>query len=702
MQVFTVVIGTVIALASSALADSDWRETRLAGYQTLLKYPAPWGLRNKTIEAKLSSADHLGEIEAWLDQRSRAAELLGRADYLLFAHRLLNCTAAKSEVEQSYAAVKNFDPRHFKFTSLANSLDILQAELEKAAGGTIDPVTGTDIFTWIKAWDLGYEEPTPYRAAYVDGVVIRLIKPGDTVDFRSSWTTNTYTTSEMTITYSILGPISVIDLKTNALAAEISGLTKLREMPAEGWFALASKGNIYLFVSNRKIDKVDCSGTDLRIGFHAPAAVAYARLPLSVEKDLPTLAKFYQALLQHQPVQCVQIQKGNHVEQIFQYIDRPCEFPIKPLLAAPLPHLVFLSLKPSSKLKVNIGMPIRRAPDGWSFVSDTDRIAYDMPERPYAHSGGINVWLDQATGSTYRELRDLGCKTVRLVCRSSPGWEGMTMEKKKELVCRNLTWIRQAGNIKVGIDLHNEWLPAALKDARGFQDPALLREFTERWKAILSWCEPYRDVIGWYDLMNEPLIFCEREPVKPYAIFMQKAIHQLRPYAGTTPFLVEAVNMANAGGLAFWEDLGQSNIIAGYHDYWPHMFTHQRCVEPGNPSMPAVFYPSFMPGISWTSPSWRNDSSDWHYWDCWKCNSFSLPVYSLLIEKGVRLDCGEYGVVGYAGQTSPISSTIWLRHAVERFKRLGINHNAWGFHGGFTWNIPQAKEELHKFWTRNK
>jgi hypothetical protein len=254
----------------------------------------------------------------------------------------------------------------------------------------------------------------------------------------------------------------------------------------------------------------------------------------------------------------------------------------------------------------------------------------------------------------------------------------------------------------VGIDMHNEWFPAALHGAKGFEDPALLKEFIDRWQAILSWCEPYRDVIGWYDLLNEPLIFCERESVKPYAVFMRKAVKTLRPHAGTTPFLVECVNMANSGGLRLWEDLGDNNVIVGYHDYWPHMFTHQRCVEPGDESMPAVFYPSFMPGISWTSPSWRDDSPNWQYWDCWKCNSISLPVYSILIERGARLDCGEYGVVDHAGVTSPLSDTIWLRHTVDRFKRLGINHNVWGVHGGFTWGTPQAKDEVIKFWKQNR
>ena len=39
---------------------------------------------------------------------------------------------------------------------------------------------------------------------------------------------------------------------------------------------------------------------------------------------------------------------------------------------------------------------------------------------------------------------------------------------------------------------------------------------------------------------------------------------------------------------------------------------------------------------------------------------------------------------------------------MERFKHLGINHTVWGIHGGFTWGIPQAREELLQFWAKNK
>ena len=68
-------------------------------------------------------------------------------------------------------------------------------------------------------------------------------------------------------------------------------------------------------------------------------------------------------------------------------------------------------------------------------------------------------------------------------------------------------------------------------------------------------------------------------------------------------YLLEIVN---SPGFSF------PQIDAGYHDYWPPMFTHQNSVERGDKAQPVVFYPSWMPMIEWKIPSWNNDSSNWH------------------------------------------------------------------------------------------
>jgi len=179
---------------------------------------------------------------------------------------------------------------------------------------------------------------------------------------------------------------------------------------------------------------------------------------------------------------------------------------------------------------------------------------------------------------------------------------------------------------------------------------------------------------------------------------MRRAVAELRPAAGDTPILVECVNGSNPVGLRYWEELGDANVIAGYHDYWPPMFTHQNSPDRGDPAQPVVFYPSWMPIIQWSVPSWNNDNPEWYYWDRWKCDSISLPAFRWIITKGLRMDCGEYGVVGWA-QPASRSCATWMRHAMERFRRLGVSHEAWDYGvGGFTWNIPAAREEVLRFW----
>jgi hypothetical protein len=209
----------------------------------------------------------------------------------------------------------------------------------------------------------------------------------------------------------------------------------------------------------------------------------------------------------------------------------------------------------------------------------------------------------------------------------------------------------------------------------------------------MEWSRPYADIIAYYDLLNEPRIFSEHHDVSAYYAFVRENMPALRQAAGPIPLLVEVANMANPVGISRLEDVGDDNIIIGYHDYWPHMFTHQQVVDP----QPVVFYPSFMPMIEWEAPSWRDDNKHWHYWDRWKCDAVSYPVFEHLLKTGHPVDCGEYGVVGYAGK-APRSGTIWLTHTHERLTRLGANHAVWGINGGYTWTVPAFRQTILDHW----
>ncbi|MBN1553509.1 MAG: cellulase family glycosylhydrolase, partial [Phycisphaerae bacterium] len=739
---------------------------RLVAYTKLMRFPAPWGLASPVILQKLDTAQKavaenfdvtlkkVADVEKWLDLRSEAADVFCRADSLLrVARRKRGRKRGQVPFSDRYSACDNIpqtrrnekeistkkkvpDPFFFFFCDavrreeqalrnalalnhqadagkaleqLKHSLDALEAKLKKNLGGSVLPETGTDIFTWLKAWELvgveggsEFSEPTPFQTG-----TMRL---GDLMDLFSTWTTSTYRGPKITARYSVLTPLRTFDVKQQApLHFDFPGAgyktaADFDSTRAKGYIVLESSKGVLLFVFNRRPKDVQWRNDALTMVFPDGGAVGYVRLPVAIlesQNKLAEAATFYQRLLLKQPAECVQIQNGNSIEQTFEYVERGCDWPVTPLTLAPVPPLAMLATKPSSHYQVKLSQSVVRAPDGWAYVNDTDTLRYKIPEIKRWNLYGVNLWNMHTREETYRQLREEGCRVVRLVCGASGDpWRDDRIDEMKAVLRKNLAWARQAG-IRVGIDMHWEWMPdGRVKGQEEYSDPKKLAEVVRRWKLIIDWCQPFRDVVAWYDLLNEPDICYERESVKPYAAFMRKAVSELRPLAGDTPILVECVNGSNPVGLRFWEDLGDANVIAGYHDYWPPMFTHQNSPDRGDPAQPVVFYPSWMPMIEWRVPSWNNDNPEWYYWDRWKCDSISLPAFRWIITKGLRMDCGEYGVVGWA-QPVPRGSATWLRHSMERFHRLGVSHEVWDYGvGGFTWNLPAAREEVLRFWRK--
>ncbi len=696
-----------VAVSQITLTDLGRKEfPRLSAYQALMSYAAPWGLRSGIIEGK----KEVGEIETWLDLRSGATEPFSRADYLFRVIRVKKLPIETAGIQKTLDAIKsNLEKNQLKeipalLTSAENDLNALQTAVEKNLGAVVCPENGTDIFTWIKAgryWgvcgDYEYSEPTPYRAVYPQ-VTFSMLKPGEKTDLSSTWTTSTYKTGRQTFIYSMLTPLTVVDVHQGPFEMTMNEKAAKEPLSAsEGWFTLSVKNSIVLFVMNHKAKKIDGTGSKISVQFEKPSAIGFVVLSESLKPKIQSIARFYRQVLLHQPVECVQLQRGNKIEQVFEYIDRTCDWPdVKPLTIAPVPHLAMLSREPGSKFHIKADQYISRAPDNVGYGKNSSILTYQLPAMPPRYTLGANVFDDEGTTKEmFQELRQHGCRTIRqIVYCLMRDFSDSQKPKYKKFIQTRLEWARQVG-LKVGIDHHSG---CDTSDMKNFP------VFIAQWKELISWCKGYEDVIAWYDLMNEPGVFPDQgHPTKPYFEFMRNAVKTLRPMAGKTPILVECVSMANPAGLNYWEDFSDKNIIAGYHDYWPHLFTHQLTVEKGSANYPFTFYPSFMPMMEWTVPSWRNECSGWYYWDRWKRDSVNEPAMRLIIQKGLWLDCGEYGVVGYAGDVCKRSGVLWMRHALELYKRMNISHCAFSPapNSGFTWLIPEFKEETYRFWKQN-
>ncbi|WP_043584673.1 hypothetical protein, partial [Geminisphaera colitermitum] len=565
--------------------------------------------------------------------------------------------------------------------------------------------------------------------------------PPSPTRFESTWTTNLYDTGTHRFYYSILTPLTVVETGTGRIDASTTGFIPGRRdhdaasRPSR-WFTLRSDDGQLLFVANRDITGNQFTSGRLVLEFAPsarsapPVALGYVRLPREPAAPLETIARFYQTLLACQPIQCAQVQRGDEVELTYEYRLRPThnagnaanaepftdtiQPPANAAPLAPLPHLLQTWLKTAAgrdALAPGKLHPadLQTSPDGWPWLASRHTLRHTLPAtRTTSVRHGINIWLNRATRENYAELAAQGCQHIRLVLRSESKWDWANADELKTLVQRNLAWIREtgAGKMQAYPALFGSWAPDLLHKATGFGDTpdalAAQAEWLRRWQAIMDWCRPYADVIACYDLLNEPRIFSEHHDVTAYYEFLRRNLPALRAAAGPVPLLIEVANMANPVGLNHWRTpdpaADDTNTIIGYHDYWPHMFTHQQVVDP----QPVVFYPSFMPMIEWKAPSWRNDSKHWHYWDRWKCDAVNYPVFKHLVENvpaNTRMDCGEYGVVGYAGK-APQSGSIWLTHALERFDRLGINHAVWGINGGYTWTVPAFKQTILDHWKR--
>lgn len=740
-------------------------DPHLTAYLQVLRHPAPWGMTNPALASRLASpptdtavAEELrATAQRWLDQRSRALDLAAQASDLKRVSRILHTNTLDSgalrlaETLEAHRAVLFSDDALDSTNAVAQGaiattratlvslIADLQKETSERAGGITQPESGSNIVSWIKNWNIlgfgegrEFNEPTPWRAAFPDGSTLSFLPPLPTSGtappspayFESTWTTNFYDTGTHRFYYTILAPIAVVETDTGRIDASTIGLIRGRRDDTAGWFVLRSDNGLLLFIANRKIIKNEFTEGRLSLEFaspvsaNSPAALGYAWLPRDFSAPLETTARFYQNLLACQPVQCVQVQRGTEAELFFEYRLRPTGGPTTDTLTppasdaiAPLPHLLHLwtktdagrdALSPSG---LSAG-DIQTSPGNWPHLANRTILRHTLPSTQAATARhGINVWLHRMKREDYAELARQGCQLIRLTLGTSAfKWDWGKTDEMKALVQNNLKWIHETGEgkIKVYPALFGNWAPDEMHSWKGFrQTPearAVQSDWLRRWQTIMEWCRPYADIIAYYDLLNEPRVFSDHHDVGIYYAFIRENMVALRQAAGPIPLLVEVANMANPVALSHWEDVGDDNIIVGCHDYWPHMFTHQQVVDP----QPVVFYPSFMPMIEWKAPSWRNDNKHWHYWDRWKCDAVSYPVFHYLVKNGfakTRIDCGEYGVVGYAGKASE-SGSIWLSHILERFDRLGINHAVWGVQGGYTWPVPAFKQTILDHWSQ--
>ena len=705
--------------ASVALGDFKFimrSEARLSAAREVFRYPAPYGFRSGQLVDEVASAvaakdaakikELIPSTEKWLDTAALAIDAASewttlRRAAAVFAPGRFDGEIAALDAEfgrvRDLLAQQSCGEAADACRAWKRRIAAFHAELNRAAGGEVNPDVGSDLFTWVKNFEPvlrnrfpEYAEPTPWRIAGPGGITLAVRAPGNDGTVESSRTANRYVYDDLICTFSVLTNVMVFDLKSCELTGTCSGIPLKPERLSDRAFLLDAPGtDAVLVLADRKMEDVKCADGKWSVRLAAPGRVGLLFADSSMNPE--EIAAYYVACLDRLPQELVQLERSNgEVEQrVLDHAGRPAAFfPVSPLL----------ELGRKAPRPVICSAAFGKTPDGRTILADTREVfSYQLPKRAIRTEYGVNVWdFLKNNPELFHELKSQGCEVIRLACGCSTEWNWERPEVMRDALLHNLKLISEAG-LKCGIDMHGGWTPSK-KEFGAYNAPAYRAEFLKRWTAIIKWAEPYRNSIAWYDLMNEPTIFFQHEPVKPYWELIDSTLPELRKLDPSTPFLVEVANMANPVGAWEWpERISDGNVIVGFHDYWPHVFTHQRVPDDGSSAMPEVHYPGFLPMISWQAPSWRNDDPNWALWDRWKTENISYPVLRVLAASGLPADCGEIGVVGYA-KGAENSGRLWLADAFRRLKRFGVSNSVWGVHGGYVWNVPAFKDEVLKLW----
>lgn len=683
----------------------------LANLHEIFRYPSPWGIAPGLADGgtqleRCRKTEQLLDFAGGLaDEFASTAELQRSAEFLYPGKFLQELTALNGDLNAMREKInwQQLENGESTLKKIQNKRLHLETELNNISGGQTNMDKGSDIYCWVKSFGYvlrkklpEYEEPTPWRAVGSGFIKLAFKSPGEKAVFRSGRVSSIYEYADMTLRFSALTPAWIIDTKVKTLNVKVlANPPSIRKISNHKFLLYLPRQNSsnrisgLILVSKQPILGVQLQNNLLQIKLRQPGRLAV--ISAHPNYDAVKTADFYLHYLEHIPQDIVQIQKGQNITQyaLDSKGQQAAYHPISPQLL----------ISKNSKYPVKIREKTVVSPDGFVIVLNSGKksgISYTLPLRPVRTQQGINIACrPDNTLEQYLMIRKSGADSIRIVCGYGCPWsEDGSAQKALQ---HNLELAARSG-LKAGIDNHN-WFPDTKKFGK-FNTPEYQNEFIRRWLLIVQWAKPWRKNILWYDLMNEPQLYAPQDNVSEYYTLIRSTVKAIRKMDSRTPFLIEVANMGNAVGAFDWEAPADDNIIIGYHDYWPHMFTHQSVPEKQRGKTNLVPYPSFCPMITWKAPSWRNDNEFFLYFDRWKCQGVSYPVLELAARTGLPIDCGEFGVVGY-GSLMKKSGERWLSDAFERFRSWGFSSIVWGIHGGYTWGIPAWRQKVQTEWSKN-
>lgn len=699
----------------------------ISAYRRVMGLPHISGIDTSVMKNELDLADtdaregnpsyekRIAHVEGWMEALAGLTDVDQQIRYLMDMAKIreLNLQPFSASIGQAYqrsAEIKrllnsgNVDQASAGLKRLSGDVDRIGARIGKHVGGQIWPDRQRDPFTWLNSPVLqGFaihglgtnasagdiktafsSEPTPFICSWVDGPEVRLVPTDTQFSVDRSWTGAVWHSGKFTMQVSTFSPAVRIAGLREFSVDDVTGVDRA----SDGRSVVLKCKSWSLLVHGAKIRAELVSGRARVCMYGASSAWL---VPIRDARE----SQSWQRVLPRIPEGVVQVLSGNIVTQYFTGSNKQIA-PIPPMLQFALTRSSDKSPKLNSKKRILLvggswGKLVRAGQFDFqlpfAYIDNSSKLSYVLPRfsgYPLAGRRGINVWADRTTPQDISLLRREGANYIRLVLIEGPGKDGFDVwfDAIKPILdsCRE-------SRIKVNLDAHFN---------RNVSDDYL----ADFWPKLVRACSGYRDVIGAYDLLNEPSASSPAENDNWYK-WVEKTSASIRSIDPDTPILLETGRGANPTGFPLMPEFKAENVIYGFHLYYPHSFTHQAMLyKQGSPeSAPIKTYPAWAPIINWSDESW-NESVEW--WDRWTLRGQCLPIFRWWIEHGFPpMDNGEFGVIGYPQNRIPGSVERWTRDVMTLNEALQSSWALYGYHGGFGWS-DAAKPVVREFWKLNK
>ena len=287
--------------------------------------------------------------------------------------------------------------------------------------------------------------------------------------------------------------------------------------------------------------------------------------------------------------------------------------------------------------------------------------------------------------SDFALIRDMGFDHVRFTINCEPilatTQNGVLPADYLARIKNRITDLHAHG-LAVIVDLHPED-PFKHALARSEDAVATFIGFWKKFAAALAHFDPEST---FFEVLNEPCI----HDAASWNRIQKRAVAAIRSAAPHHTIIVTGDQWSLLPDLLALEPPDDRNLIANFHLYDPHIFTHQGAhwVAPWALHIKGLTYPSdhgfvqaFLPTV--TDADARAQLAEYAAigWNARVYHDFIQPAVAWAREHGLCLTCNEFGV--YKKFTPRASRIAWVRDVSSTLSANGIGWTMWDYAGDF-------------------